>query len=99
MIFQLRGVVGVPDGSKTQQKPDFRAFQKPQSWFKKNCAEKYQLVIKLQHDEKKMVGFQKFSEKVVRRYVYLPLSRPPKVSLKPPDSSVSARKNAFKGNL
>ena len=28
-IFQLRGVVGVPDGSKTQQKPDFRAFQKP----------------------------------------------------------------------
>ena len=59
MIFQLRGVVGVPDGSKTQQKPDFRAFQKPQSWFKKNCAEKYQLVIKLQHDLKKMVGFEK----------------------------------------
>ena len=60
MIFQLRGVVGVPDGSKTQQKPDFRAFQKPQSWFKKNRVEKYQLVIKLQHDLKKMVGFENF---------------------------------------
>ena len=29
IIFQFRGVIGVPIGSKTQHKHDFRAFQKP----------------------------------------------------------------------